>query len=63
MRRLLNRAAIIFGIYIALLLAVGIAGFLGQTAGIWTSILWGAGLITAIAIYGWRRVRRPRPSA
>jgi len=57
-RRLPGRIILTFGAYSALLLAVVIAGFLGQAIGIWASVLWGAVLIACIVLY----VRRRRVS-
>jgi len=48
------------GAYVALLMAVGFAGFLGAAIGIWASILWGVGVLTGIAIYGRRRLHQSR---
>ena len=56
--RLLRRALLLFGIYAAVIAAVIVAGFLGETLGIWASILWGAGVLAGIAIYGRRRLAR-----
>jgi hypothetical protein len=60
MRRLLRRAFLLFGAYVALLAAVGFAGFLGSAIGIWASILWGVGVISGVAIYGRRRLHPSR---
>jgi len=51
---------LIFGSYAVLLLAVVIAGFIGQAVGIWASILWGAVLIGCLVLYGRRRFRQPQ---
>lgn len=59
-RRLGRRAILVFGSYAALLLAVFIAGFIGQAVGIWASILWGAVVIAGLVLYGRRRLRQPR---
>jgi hypothetical protein len=40
----------------AVLLAVVIAGFLGQAIGIWASVLWGAVIIAGVLLFG--RMRR-----
>jgi hypothetical protein len=50
---------LVFGAYTALLLAVVIAGFIGQAVGIWASVLWGAVLIGGLVLYGRRRFRQP----
>jgi hypothetical protein len=54
-RRLVGRAILVFGSYAAILLAVVIAGFLGQAVGIWAAVLWVAVLIAAVVVYGRRR--------
>lgn len=51
---------LIFGGYAALLLAVVIAGFIGNAIGIWASVLWGAVLIGGLVLYGRRRLRQPQ---
>jgi hypothetical protein len=51
---------LVFASYAALLLAVVVAGFLGQAVGIWASVLWGAMLIGGLVLYGRRRLRRPQ---
>jgi hypothetical protein len=38
----------VFGIYTAVLLAVVIAGFIGQAVGIWAAILWGVAILTGV---------------
>jgi len=65
MRRLGGRAILLFGAYAALLLAVVVAGFLGQAVGIWASVLWGVVVITCLVLFMRRRSRRPQvtPSA
>jgi hypothetical protein len=55
MGKLLRRALLLFGAYAALLAAVVVAGFLGGAVGIWASILWGAGVLFGIVLYGRRR--------
>ncbi|HET7052590.1 MAG TPA: hypothetical protein VFI09_01585 [Solirubrobacterales bacterium] len=62
MSGLFRRALLLFGIYIAVIAAVVVAGFLGGALGIWASILWGVGVLTAIAIYGRRRFHQSRTS-
>jgi hypothetical protein len=59
-RRLGRRAILVFGIYVALLLAGVIAGFIGHAVGIWAAILWGAVVIAGLVLYGRRRLRQPR---
>lgn len=54
-RRLGSRAIQLFLGYAAVLAAVGVAGFLGQKLGIWAAIVWGCGLVFAVAIYVKRR--------
>lgn len=51
---------LVFGSYVALLLAVVIAGFIGHAVGIWASVLWGAVLIALLVLYGRQRLRRPK---
>ena len=60
MRRLSRKAILVFGAYAALLLAVVIAGFMGQAVGPWASVIWGAVLIGGLALYGRRRFRQPQ---
>ncbi|HYH53378.1 MAG TPA: hypothetical protein VD761_04535 [Solirubrobacterales bacterium] len=60
MRRLGRKALLVLGSYVALLLAVGIAGFIGHTVGIWASVLWGAMLIVGLVLYGRQRLSRPQ---
>jgi hypothetical protein len=59
MLRLPRRAALLFGAYASLLLAIGIAGFLGSAVGIWASILWGVVLLAGLALYVRQRHQRP----
>jgi hypothetical protein len=58
--RLTSRALLLFAAYAAVLLAVGIAGFIGQRVGIWASVLWGVVLIGGVALYIKRRRRQPQ---
>lgn len=58
MLRLTRQAALLFGAYASLLLAVGVAGFLASAIGIWAAILWGAVLVAALALGGRRRFQR-----
>lgn len=58
--RLLRRALLLFAIYTTVLAAVVVAGFLGGALGIWASILWGAGILSGVAIYGRRRLIQSR---
>jgi hypothetical protein len=51
---------LVLGGYTALLLAVVIAGFVGNAVGIWASVLWGAVLIGGLVLYGRRRFRQPQ---
>ena len=51
MRRLGFRAVQVFAAYAAVIAAVVVAGFLSSAVSIWASILWGCGLVLAIAIY------------
>jgi len=55
MLRLARRAFLLFGTYACLLLAVVVAGFLGNAIGIWAAILWGAAILAGGVIYGRRR--------
>lgn len=55
MRRLARRTILVFGLYVALLLAVVIAGFIGRAVGIWASVLWGVVVIAGVVLYIWRR--------
>jgi hypothetical protein len=58
--RLTRRALLVFGIYVAVTLAVIVAGFLGSAVGIWASILWGAAVLAGLALYGRQRLRQSR---
>jgi len=58
MRRLFRKALLLFGTYIAVIVAVIVAGFLGEALGIWAAILWGAGVLAGIAVYARRRHAR-----
>lgn len=60
MRRLGRRAILLFGAYAALLLAVVVAGFIGQAIGIWAAVIWGAVVIAGVVLYGRRRLRQPQ---
>jgi hypothetical protein len=51
MLRLARRAGLLFGAYVALLLAVLVAGFLSAAVGIWASVLWGAAVLAGLALY------------
>jgi MFS family permease len=59
-RRLAGRALLLFAAYAGVLLAVVIAGFIGQRIGIWASVLWGMVLIGVVALCIRRRRRHPR---
>lgn len=59
MLRLTRRAALLFGAYVSLLLAVVVAGFLASAVGLWAAILWGAAVLAGLALYGRRRLQRP----
>ena len=54
-RHLGSRAIWLFVTYAAVLAAVVVAGFLGQALGLWAAILWGCGLVLAVATYVKRR--------
>ena len=58
MLRLTRRAALLFGAYTALLLAVVVAGFLASAIGIWAAILWGAVLVAGLVLYRRQRLQR-----
>jgi hypothetical protein len=60
MLRLAGRAALLFGAYASLLLAVVVAGFLGSAIGIWAAILWGVMVVAGIALYGRQRLLSSR---
>jgi hypothetical protein len=60
MRRLGGRAILLFGGYVAVILALVVAGFLGAAVGIWASVLWGVVLIGSLVFYLRRRTRRPQ---
>jgi hypothetical protein len=51
MLRLTRRAGLLLGAYIGLLLAVIAAGFLAGAVGVWAALLWGAALVTGLALY------------
>jgi len=55
MLRLSRRAALAFALYVALLLAVLIAGFLATAVGVWAAILWGVTLLAGLVFYFRRR--------
>lgn len=57
-RRLAGRALLLFAAYAAVILAVVIAGFIGQQVGIWASVLWGTVVICGVVLYA-RHGRRP----
>jgi hypothetical protein len=61
MRRLGSRAIQLLITYATILAAVVMAGFLGQSVGLWAAILWGCGLALAIATYVKRRTAARRP--
>lgn len=56
-RRLLRRALLLCGAYVALLAAVGVAGFLGDAIDVWPRF-WGVGVLAGIVIYGRRYINR-----
>jgi hypothetical protein len=60
MRRLGGRALLLVAAYAAVILAVLIAGFIGQRIGIWASVLWGVVLIGGLALYIKRRRHDPQ---
>jgi uncharacterized iron-regulated membrane protein len=55
MGRLAGRTLFAFGLYAAVVLAVIIAGFIGQRIGIWAAVLWGILVISGVVLY----LRRP----
>jgi hypothetical protein len=55
MRRLGGRAILVIGAYVAVILALIVAGFLGSAVGIWASVLWGVALIGGVGFYLRRR--------
>lgn len=59
MRRLFRKALLLLGTYVAVIVAVIVAGFLGEALGIWASILWGAGGLAGIVVYARRRHLAP----
>jgi type IV secretory pathway TrbD component len=59
-RRLGGRAILLLGMYVAVILAVVVAGFLGAALGIWASVLWGVALIGGLVLYLRRRSRQPQ---
>ncbi len=61
MLRLIHRAALLFGAYAGLLLAVVVAGFLAAAIGIWAAILWGLALLAGLTLD--MRQYHHRPSA
>jgi hypothetical protein len=61
MLRLTRRAALLFGAYASLLLAVVVAGFLAAAVGIWAAVLWGLALLTALTLYMRQRQQRKSP--
>jgi hypothetical protein len=63
MLRLSRRAGLTFVYYVALLLAVLIAGFLASAVGTWASILWGVTLLAGLVLNRRRAVRANGPSA
>jgi hypothetical protein len=50
-RRLGKRASLLILAYVAVILAVVVAGFLAKVLGIWASILWGILLILGLVLY------------
>jgi len=58
--KLPRRALILFSLYAVILVAVVVAGFLGEALGIWAAILWGVGIIAGLAIYGRQRLTQSR---
>jgi hypothetical protein len=59
MLRLARRSGLILALYVALLLAVVVAGFLGGAVGIWAAVLWGAVVLGGLVLYARRRPRQP----
>jgi predicted MFS family arabinose efflux permease len=59
MRRRGRRAILLFGAYAALLLAVVVAGFIGQAVGVWAAAVWGVAVIAGLILFG-RRLHRPQ---
>jgi hypothetical protein len=56
-RRLGHRAINLLAVYLAVILVIVIAGFLGAALGIWASVLW-ALLVLGLAFFGWQRRRQ-----
>jgi hypothetical protein len=63
MHRLFRKALLLLGIYVAVMVAVIVAGFLAEALGIWASILWGVGVLAGIAVYARRRHTRTAPDS
>lgn len=61
MSRLARRAALLSSIYVAILAAVVVAGFLGAALGIWASILWGVAIVAGFAVYRQKRLSHSPP--
>lgn len=55
MGRLLARSFWLLSIYLAIALAVVVAGFLGGAIGIWATVLWSAAVIVAFVLVMRRR--------
>lgn len=55
-----RRALLSFSVYAAVLAAVVVAGFLYAALGLWASLLWGAGIVAGLALYGRKRLSRSR---
>lgn len=60
MLRIARRACLLFGAYVALLVAVIVAGFIGQRVGIWASVLWGLALLAAVTFVVRQRLNQSR---
>jgi hypothetical protein len=59
-RRLLAEPSFLFAAYAAVILAIVIAGFIGQRVGIWASFLWGVVVIGGVVLYIRRRRQPPQ---
>jgi len=61
MMRLIRRATLLFGVYVGIMVAVAVAGFLAAAVGLWAAIVWGAALAAIVVIDKRRRLKSSGP--
>jgi uncharacterized membrane protein len=59
--RFIRRALWLFLGYVAVLTAVGVAGFLAEAVGLWAALLWGAAFLGLVLVWARQRMASRAP--